>query len=882
MKRLRKLLFRLTGIFRKQRREQDFAAEIDSHLQFHIDDNLRAGMAPEEARRQAILTLGGVEMTTQAYREQATLPFLETLMQDLRFALRQLRKNPGFTLTATLMLALGMCASIAIFAFVDAALIKPLPYANPTRLVSVTETTKGFPRANLSYPDYLDWKKDNKVFSSMDVYTGSGYMLAAGTGAELVPGARVSDGFFRTLGIKPILGRDFYAGEDQPSAAKTVIISYATWQNRYAGSTDVIGRTVTLSGIPNTIVGVLPRTFQFAPRNTAEFWVPLQATSGCDIRRSCHGLYGIARLKDGVSVPTAMANMVAIAQQLERQYPASNRGQGAIVEPLSEVIVGGVRAIFLTLLGGAGLLLLIACVNVASLLLVRSEGRRREFAVRGALGASRGRLTRQFITEGLALVAIGSMISIVLAGGAMQLLMRLLSKSALAQMPYLDGLSLNPHVLAFAAVVALLAAIVFSLTPVLRLSATEIHAGLAEGSRGSAGLLWRRLGSNLVVAELAIAMVLLVGAGLLGKSFYRLLHVDLGFQPDHLATLQIAIPPLNYPKDEQRIALAREIIRKTSALPGVRSAAVTSIVPVNGNGNTNWIRFTGRPYNGEHNEVNSRDISADYFTTLQARLLRGRYFTDDEDESKPQVAIVNQALAKQYFPGEDPIGKTYGDTELSPKSLRTIIGVVDDIREASLDNETWPTEYLPFNQSPDSFYFLIARSTQAEQTLLPSMNAAVHEADPGIGTIGAATMTETINASQTAYLHRSSAWLVGGFAVLALVLGAVGLYGVVAYSVSQRTREIGVRMALGAQRATVYKLILKEAGWLTGWGIAAGIVCSIGTATLMHKLLFGTSAWDLTTLSAVAMVLAVSALLASFIPAHRAASVNPVDALRAE
>ncbi len=882
MRRFRELLLRLTGIFRKERRGQDFAAEIDSHLQFHIDDNLRAGMAPAEARRQAILTLGGIETTTQAYREQSTVPILETFSQDLRFATRQLRKNLGFTATAVLMLALGMCASIAIFAFVDAALIKPLPYANPRRLVSVTETTKGFPRANLSYPDYLDWKKMNKVFDSLDVYNGQSYLLPGSAGAEVVRAERVSDGFFRTLGIVPVLGRDFYAGEDRPNAPKTAILSYATWQNRYAGSKNVIGQTVVLSGIPTVIVGVLPQTFQFAPRNTAEFWAPLQATSSCDIRRGCHGLYGIGRLKDGVSVPTALANMAAIAQQLERQYPASNRGQGAIVEPLSEVIVGGVRAIFLTLLGGAGLLLLIACVKVASLLLVRSEGRRREIAVRGALGASRGRLTRQFITEGLVLVAIGSTISIVLAGGAMKLLMRLLSKNALAQMPYLDGLSLNTHVLAFAAVVALLAAIVFSLTPVLRLSATEIHAGLAEGSRGSAGVLWRRLGANLVVAELAIAMVLLVGAGLLGKSFYRLLHVDLGFQPDHLATLQIAIPPLNYPKDEQRIALAREIIRKTSALPGVRSAAVTSIVPVNGNGNTNWIRIAGRPYNGEHNEIDSRDISSGYFTTLQAKLLRGRYFTDDEDASRPLVAIVNQALVKQYFPGEDPIGKTYGDPELSPKSLRMIVGVVDDIREASLDNQTWPTEYLPFNQSPDSFYYLIARSTQAEQTLLPSMNAAVHEADPGIGTIGAATMTETINASQTAYLHRSSAWLVGGFAVLALLLGVVGLYGVIAYSVSQRTREIGVRMALGAQRAAVYRLILTEAGWLTGWGIATGIVCSIGTATLMRNLLFGTAAWDAATLSAVAVMLAASALLASFIPAHRAATVNPVDALRAE
>ena len=882
MKRLRAWLLRLMGIVPSQRREEDFAAEIDSHLQLHIDDNLRAGMNPEQARREAILTLGGVEMTKQAYRERSTVPLLETILQDLRFGARQLRKSPGFAATAILMLAIGMAASVAIFAFVDAALIKPLPYPNPTRLADVTESLNVFPRANLSYPDYLDWKRDNKVFSSLDIYTGAGYMLSSDKGTELVPGGRVSDGFFRTLGIKPFLGRDFYAGEDLPSAAKTVMLSYSTWQKRYGGKTNVIGQAVTLSGIPYTIVGVLPQSFQFAPRNEAEFWATFHAAGSCDLRRSCHGLYGVGRLKDGVSIEAALANMTSIAQQLERQYPDSNRGQGASVMSLSEAIVGDIRPLLLTLLGGAGLLLLIACVNVASLLLVRSESRRREIAVRGALGASRARLTRQFVTEALLLVAAGSLLGLASAYGAMQLLLHMLTKDVLARMPYLDGLGLNLRVMVFAAAIALLAAIVFSVTPILRLSVEDMREGLTEGSRGSAGVLWRRLGSNLVVAELAIAMVLLVSAGLLGKSFYRLLHVELGFQPDHLATLQIAVPDPTYPKDEQRIALARQIVSRTAALPGANSAAITSVLPVSGNGNTDWIRFVGRPYDGKHNEINSRDVSSGFFTTVQARLLHGRYFTDDEDQSKPNVAIINESLARKYFPGEDPIGKTYGDTTLSPKSIRQIIGIVEDIREASLDTDTLPTEYIPFNQDVGNFYSLLVRTSQNEEALLPSMSAAIHQIDPGIGTLGEATMIGTINDSPTAYMHRSSAWLVGGFAALALLLGVVGLYGVIAYSVSQRTREIGVRMALGAQRATVYRLILKEAGWLTGLGIVVGILCSLGVATLMRKVLFGTAAWDIATLSAVAIVLAVSALVASFIPAHRAASVNPVEALRAE
>ena len=882
MSRLRALSRRLAGIFTGPRREQDFAAELDSHLQMHIDDNLRAGMTPTQARRAAILTLGGIEMTKQQYREQTTLPLFETFLQDLRFGARQLRRNLGFTLTAVLMLAVGMAASVAIFAFADAALIKPLPYLNPTRLVDVTESIDVFPRANLSYLDYLDWKKANKVFDSMDAYTGTAYLIPGSRGAELVVAERVTDGFFHTLGIAPLLGRDFYAGEDLPSAPRTVILSYATWQKRFSANRNVIGQTLQLSGVPTVVVGVLPESFQFAPRGNAEFWTPLNPSNSCDQRRSCHNLNGVARLKDGVTVAAALADMTSIARQLERQYPISNRGQGASVLPLSEVIIGDVRPILLTLLGGAGLLLVIACINVASLLLVRSESRRRELAVRGALGASRSRLIRQFITEGLLLVVFAGALGLTAAEGLIQILLHLLSKDMLTRMPYLAGLGLNPRVLAFAAIVAVLAAVVVSVTPLLRLSTSDLRDGLNEGSRGAAGTLWRRLGSNLVVAELAIAMTLLVGAGLLGKSFYRLLHVELGFQPDHLATMEVDEPNLAYSTEVQQIAMARQIVSRISALPGAKSAALTSRLPLAGNGNTNWVRFVGRYYDGTHNEINSRDVSAGYFNTLQAKLLRGRYFTDDEDGSRPNVVIVNQSFVKKYFPNEDPLGKKYGDTELAPKSIREIVGVVDDIREGSLDSEIWPAEYIPINQSPDSYFDLIVRTTPDAATMLPAFGAAIHQIDPGVATIAETTMEQSLANSPSAYLHRASAWLIGGFAALALLLGVVGLYGVIAYSVSQRTREIGVRMALGAQRAEVYGLVLQQAGWLTFWGIALGLACSIGGATLMRNMLFGTAAWDVGTLSGVAFVLAIAALLASFIPARRAASVNPVEALRAE
>jgi macrolide transport system ATP-binding/permease protein len=804
------------------------------------------------------------------------------LLQDLRYAFRQLRKSPGFACTAILVLALGMCATVSIFGFVDAALIKPLPYPNPNRLVEVTESIAMIPRANLSYPDYLDWKKLNRVFSSMDVYSGTGYLLRTSAGTEPVPGTRVSDGFFHTLGVTSVLGRDFYAGEDLPAAPRTVMLSYAAWMNRFGGRKDVIGEVVALSGISHTIIGVLPQDFQFAPRGNAEFWTTLHASDSCALRRSCHNFNGIGRLKDGISVQMALANMQAIARQLEMQYPADNRGQGASVLPLSEVIVTDVRPILLVLLGGAGLLLLIACVNVSSLLLVRSESRKREIAVRGALGASRSRLMRQFITEGFVLVAAGSVLGLAAAQGAMQVLTRLISKDMMTGMPYLVGLGLNLHVLVFAGAISLIAAGLFSITPMLRLPLTEIREGLAEGGRGSAGTLWRRFGANLVVVELAIAVVLLVGAGLLGKSFYRLLHVDLGFQPEHLATLQIALPEANYGKDELQVAVQRQIVSRIASLPGIKSVGVSSVLPVSFNGNTDWIRFVGHPYNGEHNEVNQRDVSSAFLPTLQAKLLRGRYFTDAEDVSKPPVVIINQTLARKYFPSEDPIGKRIGDTALSPKSIKEIIGMVDDVKDGSLDSEIWPAVYYPFNQSPDSYFSLVVRTSQDEQSLLPTLVAAIHGIDPGIGTMDETTMIGRISNSPSAYLHRSSAGLVGGFAFLALLLGVIGLYGVIAYSVSRRTREIGVRMALGAQRSSIYQLIMKEAAWLTGVGIAAGLVCSIATATLIRGLLFGVRSWDVATFAAVSAVLAIAAMLASYIPARRAAQVDPMVALRYE
>ena len=881
MRQLRAWLLRLKGVFLKDALERDFSDELESHLQMHIDDNIRAGMSPLEARRVAVMKLGGIDQAKEAYRDRTTIPFLESIVQDLRFTFRQLRMNPAFTVTATAMVALGVGASVAIFAFVDAALIKPLPYHNPARLLYVTETTPEIPRANFSYPDYLDWKKLNTVFDSLEVYNQRGYVVSTSAGMEMVDGARVTAGFFRTLGVSVLLGRDFLAGEDLPNAPRTLILSYAAWQKRFSAKQEILGQPITLDETPYIIVGVLPQNFHFAPVENAEFWATLNPTGGCWTRRSCHSLNGIARLKDGVSKEAALADVTRIAKDLEAQYPDSNRNQGATVAPLSEVIVGDVKPILLLLLGGTGLLLLIACINVASLLLVRSETRRRELAVRRALGATRSRLIRQFVIEGLVIVVVGSIFALVSSHWAMQVLKGLIPTDMMAGMPYLNDLGLNSRVFMFALAVAGFAAALFSLTPALRISSLDVREGMGEGARGNAGKVWTRIGSKLVVLELTTAMVLLVGAGLLAKSFYRLLQVTAGFETKHLITMRIRAPLSAYGEDVQAVALGRKVVEEIKSLPGVTSVGLADTLPFTFNGNTDWIRFVGRAYNGEHNEVNQRGVSSDYFQTLQAKLLQGRTFTDAEDMSKPKVVVINQTLAKKYFPGADPVGQRFGDIDQNPKSIKEIIGVVDDIREGPLDSEIWPAYYYPFNQSPDIGYSVVVRTAQSE-SLIPTVADAIRRIDPRINISSQTTMSERVNNAPTVYLRRSSTWLVGGFAVAALLLGVVGLYGVIAYSVSQRTREIGVRIALGAQRSTVYRLILKEAGALTLAGIVIGIGCAILAASLMRKLLFGTPPWDITTLLCVAAVLAASALLASFLPARRAASVDPINALRAD
>jgi macrolide transport system ATP-binding/permease protein len=879
-------LLRMFRKFRFASGRENVNRDLEEEMSYHraqTEQELVAGGMPAGDARHAAVRRFGNEARLRDESAETTSLWFESILQDFRFAMRQMRKNPGFAATAIVVLTLGIGAAVAIFSFVDTALIQPLPYAAPSRLAIVYESNSLGPHFHLSYQDWLDYQRRNSVFSSFEAFGHYGFMLQTPDGPQPVHGTRVTAGFFRSLGVTPVLGRDFRSDDDQPAAPQVALISYSAWQHRFGGRHDIIGQTATLNDKVTSIIGVLPRSFHFAPAEPSEFWGTERSDGPCEKERGCHNLIGLARLRPGVGFAAAAADIDRIGLQLAAQYPEDDHGRGATMDRLTDAVFGSIRPILLMLLAGAALLLLIAAVNVSSLLLVRTERRRREMAVRGALGASRSRLICQFLTEGIALAAFAAALGFASALVLIRLVRGLIPKDILDTMPYLRAAQLNAHALVFTALVALIAAMIFSLLPALRVSHADLRNGLQEGARGSSGTVWRRFGSNLVVAELAMAMILLVGAGLLGKSFYRLLHVDTGLNADRLATLDISGTVKGAGADAQWIAFERRIHAELSALPGVRAVAIANEAPLgDGDGSSNFV-IVGRPP-VDHNEVIIRDVAASYFSTIEARLARGRYFADDEDQSRQRVVVINQQLAKVFFPGEDPVGKLIA-MEGDPKTTMQIVGIVDNIQEGQPDAAPQAAMYRPRNQNPDDprdGFTILLRAGQSEDSVLSAAASAVHATDPTLAVFNPGSMMQKLYDSPSASLHRASAWLVGSFAALALLLSVVGLYGVIAYSVSQRTREIGVRMALGAQRSTVYRMILREAGGLAVAGIVLGVAGSLAATSLLGKLLFQVRAWDATTLAVVSVVLGAAALIASFLPARRAASVNPTEALHAE
>jgi macrolide transport system ATP-binding/permease protein len=835
-------------------------------------------------RKEATLTVEDTAEAEMRYGNTQRIPWLGGLLKDFRYSSRRLCRTPGFALTAIAVLGFGVGAATAIYAFVDATLVKPLPYREPARLVALFEHNPVGDRFHLSDFDYRAWKQRNHAFSSLDVYRPDRDTLSKPEGPEEVSAALVSDGFFRTLGVTPARGRDFFAGEDRPSAPRTTILSYAAWKQRFGGDERVLGRAVRLDGDSYTIVGVLPRDFHFAPVGRAEFWTTLHGR--CEQLRDCFPFYGVARLRDGVSPAVAYQDVSAIARQIAVEYPQFSRDRTATLLPLTDAILGDIRPTLVVLLNGAGLLCLIGLVNVSSLLLVRAERGKRELAIRGALGASNIRLLRQFALEGFLLAALGCCLGLAFAMLSMGTLERQIPPNLIENMPYLENSHLSVRAILFAVVVSVIGGVLFSLGPMLHFLFSDLREGLVDGGRGAASTGWRRLGSSLVATEIAITVVLLVGAGLLTKSFYRLLHVDVGIHAaDRLAVVHVGEQGAWKWKDPANVQFERQVIAKMLALPGVTAVGVSGEPLIaSGEGFKQTMahyRAVGRPTVGLGPEPMDEIVSVGYFETIGARMIAGRTFTETDDAARPRCAVINRTLSKELFPSEDAIGKQIL-SGFDPEHPIEVVGVIDDIKDGALDLQPIPAVYSPFNQIPIGDFYVTVRTSQTAESLLTSMVQAVHQIDRMLIADEGETMSARIDNSEAAYLHRSAACVVAGFATLALLLGTVGLYSVISYSVGQRTREIGIRIALGAQKTAVYRLIFGESTKPVIAGLAGGLLCSFWLAVFLRGILFGVSPWDMETMCVVVCVLAGASIVASYIPARRAASIQPTEALRAE
>ena len=809
---------------------------------------------------------------------------MESILQDLRYELRALIKSPRFTSIALITLALGIAANIAIFTFVDAALLQPLPYRDASQLVAVYDTRQAevFTQFESSYPDFLDWRVQQQVFTGMAGY-GQDQVLLHGSGSpELLPAAVVSDNFFQTLGVQPVSGRDFRPGEDLAAAPRTVMLSYGWWQRRFGGK-DVIGQVLNIDDEPNTIIGVLPADFHFAPVGDPDVWTTLHASGQLVQRRNLHWLDVIARLKPGVSRETAAAAMKVIAERLEKQYPQSNDKLRNTVLPLNDVIVGEIRPILLTLLGAVVLLLLIACANVANLLLARALSRRSEMAIRAALGASRARLIGLILTEGLVLSFTGAIVGVLVAHWTVKSFVAMIPAARLDAMPYLKHMGMDVRVLAFAFLVAVISGVIFALAPALQTSGINLQGALKESSRSSHSGGWRRFASTLVVGEVALAMVLLAGSGLLVKSLYRLLNVNPGFDQRNLLGLAVALSQARFPKEAAQLQVHEALLERIRALPGVKSVGSSSMLPVSNGGNTSNVRVVGLPSETpQGREANSREANRTYFQTLGAELLAGSWFTEADNATGPQRVIINKTLADQFMPGLDPLKQQIFFTYSAAEKPRQVIGVIRDVKEGPLDIPAHPAIYTPMEANPRLYFRLLVRTTPPPEALAGEIERAIREVDADAVTFQVQTMEDRIQRSPAAFLHRYPAVLAGVFAFMALLLGTIGLYGLVAYSVSQRTQEIGIRMALGAQRRNVLQMVLSQGVRLIVPGVAIGIIAAILAGNLLRGMLFGVTSWDPAILALVAALLAIVTLMASYIPARTATKVDPMVALRYE
>jgi putative ABC transport system permease protein len=867
---------------RAARLDDDIDAELRFHVESRVDDLVARGMRADVARETALREFGDVQRITgachdigrQRERDTRIKEWLASVADDAAFGWRSLRRAPGFATVAVLTLALGIGATSAIFSVVSAVLLRPLPYADGSRVVHIgeAERIRSGVGGTTSYPNFDDWRHASRSFTAMAMYDGWNPTLTGLGEPTRIKASDVTASVFDVLRVAPVLGRPILTADNEPGAEPVVLISHGLWRARFGGDPAVIGRTIALGARPMPIVGVLPAGLRGPPELDGEVWgnfVP-DARDG----RGGRSKDVIARLKPRVSLEAARAEMRAIAARLEKAYPQHNNGMTVIVDPIRELFVGGVEKPLLLLMGASMLVLLIACANLSGLLVARGVARTREFAIRAALGAGSARAVRQLLTESLLLAMLGGVAGVLLASWATRALVRLAPAAVREQ-----GVSLDARVLAFATLVTLSAGILFGLVPAIRAGRVELQAALKEGARGARGT-GARLRGGLVVAQLALAVTLLADAGLLLRSFAELQRVEPGIRPDRMLTFSLDLPGARYPDKAQQSAFFERLARDLAATPAVQAVAVSSILPFHGNFDRIAVEIEGSPklQGALMPEGDRYIVNTGYFAAMGIPLERGRAFSSADRYETPLVAVVDEVFARRAFAGRDPIGvrmKLPGRD-----SLATIVGIVGHVKHYGLDQESGGQIYMSHLQYPWRWMSVAVRAAGSPLLLAPAAKRTVRSLDPTLAVYGVGTMDEHM--AELGQGRRFVLTLLGVFAAVAIVMAAVGLYGVIAYSVTQRRQEIGIRVALGARVADVTRLVLRQGAALTVAGVVLGLGAAMAGGRLVAGLLFGVGARDPVVFGAVAMVLAVVALAASYVPARRAAAVDPVEVLRGE
>ena len=884
MRAVRALIARLASAVQFGRRDLEIQDELASHLQLHIDDNIRAGMTPDEARRDAVITLGGLTQTQERCRERVRPPFFDVIKQDVIYAVRTFRRNPGFAATAILTLALGIGSTSAIFSAINAVLLRPLPFADPARLVmlyGVARSARGVDmHDSVSYPNFADWRDRAATLESAGAYANRALTVTTAPGeSRVLRGKQVTPSLFGVLGVRPALGRAFRPDEDQPALSRVVILSHGFWRQQLGGDPHVLGRTLQINDTPFVIVGVMAPDFHIDVAESEQLYAPLPV----DATRNHEFLRVIARLQRDTSARQAQADLDEVCRHLARTYPRTNEGVAANVEPLVDAIAGPGRLALLILFAVVTVVLLIACTNVASLLLARGATRQREMAVRAALGAGRGRLVRQLLVESLLLAVAGGIAGLFVAEWLARGLVAIVSD--VAPVPRLDTTRTDMWVVAFTTLVSMTTGIVFGVAPALVSASTDLNEALRDAGRSSTGARAPRLRRGLVVMETALALVLLAGAGVLTKTLLTMRATPPGFSTENMLVVDLYLPPTRLSALESRAPFFDAALARVRALPGVRGAAFVADLPLSGASDSESFHIPGRPDPAPNRWFNAgfNIASSHYFQTMGIRIREGRDFEDSDTTGAPGVIVINQTAAKRFWPDRSAIGQPIDLPITREKSVRlTVVGVADDVRHVGLAVPPRPEVFVNSLQSELSWasVVLAVRTADHPSGLVDAVKAAIHEADTGAVLVRINTLDQVIARSMAQ--PRLYSLLVGAFAVAALVLAAVGLYGLISFSVAQRAHEMGIRIALGASRSEIVRLVLGEGVALAVVGTAIGIAGGLAATRALVGLMAGIQPNDPLTFVVVALTLLACAVLASYVPARRAAAADPLAALRAE